>query len=298
MAKLEGVMPALFTNYDGAGEVTDDGLEKQLSFYIEAGCRGFFVGGSTGEGLLQTVEERCRFIEAVVGAVSGQVPVIAHVGALATRDACEIARFAAKAGADFVGSVLPVYYPVGIEGMAAYYRAIGEAAELPMLVYYLAYAGTAMTAEQFAENLATLPHVCALKYTSPELETFRKIVELTDDDMTMIMGCDQLLLPALTLGADGGIGTTYNFMPEIIVGIYESYHAGEMQKAEELMARAFRTIQAIKKYPPLSACREVTRMRGFDTGRCRGPIPTLTDEQAKALRKDMEEIGFFTDPIR
>lgn len=299
MLQLQGVMPALFTSYDDNGEVTTDGLEELLGFYIEAGCSGFFVGGSTGEGLLQTVEERSLYTDAVVRAVAGQVPVVAHVGALATRDACELARRAADSGADAVGSVLPVYYPVGTEATADYYRDIGEAAELPLLIYYLAKtASEQLDPQMFAETLAELPRVSALKYTSAELETFGQIIELTDHRLSMIMGCDQMLLPALTMGADGAIGSTYNFMPEISVGVYRHYHAGEMEQARELMERSFRMIHLMhRKYPMLAACKEVLRIRGYDTGPCRRPIPPMTDQQRRELRQDLEEEKFFTDPI-
>lgn len=300
MLKLRGIMPALYTLYDKSGEVTTDGLEEFLSFLLDRGCSGFFVSGSSGEGPLQTVQERCRYIEAVVKTVAGQVPVIAHVGALATRDACEIARFSAKVGADAVGSVMPIYYAVGTQGAVDYYRAIGEAAELPLLIYYLAQAAVGtLDAQVFAEEFATLPYVFAMKYTSPDLELFRKIIDLTDGKLEMIIGCDQIALPAFTMGAVGAIGTTYNFMPEIYISLYNHYLAGEMDAAEKLMHRAFRVIHRIlRRYPSLETCREITRMRGYETGHSRGPIPSMTDEQRTQMRADLEALDFFSDPIR
>ncbi len=298
--KLEGILPALYTIYDSEGEVTDEGLETLLSFYIERGCGGFFVGGTTGEGFLQSVEERCRYLEAVVKTVAGQVPVVAHVGAMATDDACEIARFAAEAGADAVGSVLPPYFRIGIGAIADYYRAIGEAAQLPLLVYYLSYvAGEPLDAEAFVENLACLPHVFALKYTSSDLMALGQIMDLTDGRLNMLIGADQMLLPALTLGADGGIGTFYCIMPEVFVGVYNHYRAGEIREARRLMAKGFRIAYRLKrKYPTAAMGREVMRMRGLETGRCRRPIPSLSAGRLEELRADLEELDFFSDPIR
>jgi len=115
----------------------------------------------------------------------------------------------------------------------------------------------------------------------------------------MIMGCDQCLLPALTLGADGAIGSTYCFMPEIFVGIYDHYKAGEMEAAEKLMIQGFRVIyRLVHHYPGYDACREVMRLRGLETGRSRGPIPPLTPAQRRQLRRELEELDFFSDPIR
>ncbi|MBS3763612.1 MAG: dihydrodipicolinate synthase family protein [Planctomycetes bacterium] len=296
--ELKGVMPALLTCYDKNGDIATDNLEDFIGFFLERGCNGFFVGGSSGEGLLQDVEERAEYTAAVVSAVAGEVPVIAHVGSLATQDACELSRRAAEAGADLVGSVLPIYYAISTEGTVDYYRSISEAADLPVLVYYLAQTGAVLEAKEFAETIATIPGVSAMKYTSAELETFCKIIDLTNHNLSMIMGCDQLFLPALTVGADAAIGTTYNFMPEIFVGIYEAYQEGNIQKAQTLMQRGFQIIFALKqKYPVLEASREILRIRGWDTGHCRGPLEKLTEEQCEELREDLERIDFFSDPI-
>ena len=297
--KLQGIMSALHTNYDGDGEVTDAGLEEQLSFLIDAGCTGLFVGGSTGEGVLQTVQERTWYTEAVVRTVSGRVPVIAHVGAAATRDACELARRAARIGADAVGSVMPIYFQVGTDAAVEYYRAISAATDLPVLIYYLQSASAeGLNAEVFAEKLAAIPHVFALKYTSPELETFGRIAQLCGDRVCMIMGCDQVLLPALTMGACGAIGTSYNYMPEIAAGIYRHYAAGELAEARRLMDRMFRIIHVVKRVcPPGPApSREIMRMRGMETGRCRPPLPSPSPQQAAALRRELDAMGFFDNP--
>ena len=297
--ELKGIMPALCTRYESGGEVATSGLEEWLNWYLDAGCTGFFVGGSTGEGPLQSVEERCVYLKAVIDAVGDRATVIAHVGAVATADACEIARFASDAGADMVGSVLPIYYRVGPDATVDYYRAIAEAADVPVLVYYLAKTGAKLDPQEFASRLASIPQVAAMKYTSADLEVFRKVIELTDHSLSMVMGCDQLFLPALTMGADAAIGSTYNFMPEIFVGIHRHYLAGEIKQAQKLMERAFEVIYFLKrKYNMMGAVREILRLRGFDTGEPRPPLQALTEAQKKELPGDLEELGFFEPPIR
>jgi len=181
-----------------------------------------------------------------------------------------------------------------------YYRAIGEAADRPLLIYYLALAAKGpLDAEMFAEHLAPLPNVFAMKYTSPDLETFAKVVDLTGDKLNMVMGCDQLLLPALTMGARAAIGTTYNFMPELAVGTYDAWAAGDLARAQQLMWRLFRVIHMFKRTcPTLEACRAMARMRGFDIGCVRAPLPPISEAEYKALQKGLDELDFFSDPIR
>jgi len=298
--RLEGIMPALFTMYDEDGNVTTDGLEDYLRFLIDRGCTGFFVGGSTGEGFLQTLDERKLFLEAVVKTVAGQLPVIAHVGTLATRDACDLARFAARVGADAVGSVMPIYYAIGTQGAVDYYRAIGEAAGLPLLIYY--YSGAAVgrfDPQVFVDNFLDLPHLFAMKYTGPDLEVLGKVMDLTDGRLNTVMGLDQLLMPALSLGLDGAIGSTYNFAPEIFVAIYDHYRAGETAEAQRLMARGARLIyRLMRNYSLMAASREVLTMRGVPVGSPRAPLPSLTPQLRAGLEKDLEAIDFFAAPTR
>lgn len=298
--RLEGMMPPLVTNYDENGEVTTAGLEEQLAFYIEAGCTGFFVGASTGEGVLQTAEERCRYLEAVVKIVSGKATVIAQVGAASTREACELAQRAARIGADVVSSVMPFYFVVGPEAAADHYRAISDAADLPFLLYYLESATKAeFTTQIFTDHFAEIPRLVGMKFSGMNLEIFGRIAEFYGDRISMLIGPDQFLLPALTLGARGSIATSYNYMPEIAVGVYRHYRAGELEAAQALMRRQFSVIHLLlRKYPMLGATREIMRMRGMETGRPRGPLPRMTAEQTRQLRVDLEALDFFSGPIR
>ncbi len=301
MEKLKGVIPALYTPYDEQGNVSTAILPSFLRFLIDRGCSGLFVGGSTGEGLLQTVEERKDFLEAVVKTVAGEVPVIAHVGALSTRDACELARFSSEVGADAISSVMPFYYPVGIKGAVAYYRALAEAGELPLYVYYLQSAASQdLNPKDFAENFVDVPYLVGMKYTSPDLETFRKIIEYTDGKLNMVSGRDQVFLAALVMGADAAIGTSYNYMPEVFVEVYNAYRAGNIERARKLMVRAFRVIHMLEnRYQAgFAARRAIARIRGFDIGLNRGPIPQLEPGDEERLKADLEGLDFFSDPIR
>ena len=300
LEKLTGVIPALYTIYDGDGNISTDGLGELVAFVLDRGCSGLFVGGTTVEGFLQSIQERKDYIQAVVTTVAHQVPVIAHVGGVSTRDACELARFSAQAGADAVGAILPTSYPLGASGAVRYLRAIAQAAELPLIIYYLErVAATRLDPRAFAENFCRLPHLLGLKYTSPDLEVFRQIIECTGGELNMLIGCDQVFLPALVMGADGAIGTTYNFMPELFVEMYAAFRRGETAKAQSLMFRAFRVIRLLlDEYPVLDAGRHILRLRGIETGPCRAPIPPLAEGQKEQLERDLRKLDFFTDPIR
>ena len=109
MLKLTGVMPALLTPFDSQGEVNLTTIRDLVEFHLAAGLTGFYILGSTGEGLLLSEGERRLVAETVVNQVKGRVPVVVHVGALSTREACDLARHAQEAGADGTSSIPPFY---------------------------------------------------------------------------------------------------------------------------------------------------------------------------------------------
>ncbi|HOJ20709.1 MAG TPA: dihydrodipicolinate synthase family protein, partial [Armatimonadota bacterium] len=113
MTDLGGVFPALLTPFDRQGQLNEPMVEALIHHLLEAGVDGFYVGGSTGEGLLMSPQERRRLTTAAVRAANGKAKVIVHVGANATDDAVDLARHAAEAGADAVSTLPPLFFKVG-----------------------------------------------------------------------------------------------------------------------------------------------------------------------------------------
>ena len=106
MQTFHGAWPALITPATPDGGVETCALRDLTEYLIGKQVDGFYLCGSTGEGLFQTVEQRELVVETVMDQVARRVPVIVHVGCIATRDAVALARHAQQAGADGVSSVL------------------------------------------------------------------------------------------------------------------------------------------------------------------------------------------------
>ena len=96
---FRGVMPALVTPVDDSGKIKKDVLKKLVDWHISEGVSGFYICGSTGEGLLLSVAQRKEMLEATLDAASSRVPVIDHIGAMSLSDTIELAKHAEKAGA-------------------------------------------------------------------------------------------------------------------------------------------------------------------------------------------------------
>ena len=89
--KFKGVFPALLTPFDKNGAINTDSIKKLVEFNVKKGVNGFYVGGSSGEGLLLTVEERKQLFKAAAEANEGRTTLIAHVGTICTDHAIEMA---------------------------------------------------------------------------------------------------------------------------------------------------------------------------------------------------------------
>lgn len=288
---LHGLNTALFTPYDAEGNVSLPRFEKYLEWQLSLGVNGFFVCGSTGEGLYLTGEERRALAEAAVKTAGGRAPVMIHVGAMTTEASVELARHAAEVGADAVSSIAPVYYSVGFEGALAHYKAIGAATDLPFFIYHFpTLTGATLTAES-ASRLLEIRNLAGLKFTDPALHQMRWIYEITGERLTMLSGPDELHLPAMTLGAQGAIGGTYNLTPGAFLRLREAFFAGDLARAMDLQARCNRFIYAFLQAGGIGPLKAALKLVGHDLGRPRPPLPSPTPEEEPALFKRFEEAG-------
>lgn len=280
--KLTGILPALLTIFDEKGVDTKT-TGKLVDKLLAAGVDGLYVGGSSGEMVLQSVDERKALLECVMEAAGGRGAVIAHIGALSTADTVALARHAKTAGADAVSSVTPLYYKYSFREVKAYYARIAEAAELPVIIYNIpALTGMTLSAAQLGEILS-IPGVGGMKFTSSD---FYQLERLRSDypDHVFYNGSDEMLLSGLVAGADGGIGTTYNFQPERIVNIRRAYLANDMQGALKLQSDANRVIEVILRNGVLPSSKKLLELMGLEAGLCREPFLPLTEEMIADLR--------------
>ena len=270
--------------------VDTKGLCELAEFLLGTGINGLYLCGSTGEGLLMTEAERCLTVETVVNQVRGRVPVIVHVGAPATVMSERLAHHARLAGADAVASIPPFYYAVGKKEIMEHYRRIKQSAGLPLILYNIPGAtqvdlGASLVQELYDENIAQ-----GLKYTSYDQLSFREIVESCGPDLNVLAGPDEMLLPFLLMGAQGGIGTTYNLTPELFLSLFAAWQEGDLDQARALQYQVDRVILVIRKYGVVPAVKAAMRMRGVDCGNPRAPLLPLTEEMADKLVDELHQV--------
>jgi N-acetylneuraminate lyase len=288
---FSGVIPALLTPLSDQDLVDTGTLRDLVEFLLGRGVDGFYVCGSTGEGLLLTEEERCQVVEAVVSQVRNRVPVIVHVGAPATSVSQRLARHARETGADAVASIPPIYYAVGRAEIETHYRRIAEACGLPLYLYNIPNATQVSLEGRLICDLVKDGIAQGLKYTSYDQLNFREVIEFCGDAINVLAGPDEMLLPFLVMGAHGGIGTTYNLVPELFVDMYAAWAAGELQKAQQLQYQIDRIILVLRKFSIIPAVKAALRLRGLDCGGPRAPLLPLRPEAMDQLERELEQAG-------
>jgi N-acetylneuraminate lyase len=287
MNRFQGIIPAAVTPFDEQERFVPSAFEVLLENLYAAGIDGVYVCGGTGEGLLQTVDQRKQVAEVAVKNSPAGKPVIVHVGSHRTADAVELAQHAGKIGATAI-SALPPLGSYSFPEIRRYYEAIAAAADVPLLVYFFpdAYPGV-RTADQ-ALDLCTIPNVAGLKYTDFDLYRLHLIKQ---SGAVVFNGRDEVLTAGLLMGADGGIGTFYNVIPELFVDVYQLAKAGDWAAARAVQDQINTVVRITLQFPCFPAIKEILRWRGIDCGPCIRPHSALTPAQAAELRRQIEACG-------
>jgi N-acetylneuraminate lyase len=294
MKAPRGILPAIFTPMDDRGRVNPAMLCRLIDRLFDAGVDGLYVCGTTGEGLLLTAAEREQTLDLVVEATAGRGSVLVHVGSVSTDESVRLAGHAQSAGADAISAVPPFAFGRGPDGMITHYRAIAEASSLPLYLYNIpSLTGVPMTARTF-ESLLELPTVRGAKFSDPDLfEEYRAIT--LPGAFDVFHGSDETLLYGLMMGAVGGIGMTYNFMPKLYVELHRQFAQGDCRRANALQLTASRFVKIFLDRcgeNPIGMGKALMGLLGYDCGRCRPPNPSVEPDRVRGLWTALTDAGF------
>ncbi len=294
MKLARGIWPALCTGFDDSTERVDtDRVRALLRTLIDAGSNGFFVCGGTGEGRFMNVPERKSVAEAAASEVAGTVPIILQVGGASTEDAIELARHAANIqGIDAVASVAPVDRPNDLDAAVEHYAAIGATTEFPFYVYWLmGEADKRVTADGFLRAMGTVPNFAGVKFTDHNLYIFGQLIDRSGGAINAISGPDEMALPAMVMGAEAAIGTTYNIMPKLYLRMRAAFNDGRLEEAMDCQRCANRVIRILMEHGVLASVKAMLGWRGTPVGPPRQAAP-LSAATEKALRADIDALEF------
>jgi N-acetylneuraminate lyase len=297
MKKIEGLIAAAFTPFHEDGSINLELVPSLVDKLVSDGVKGIFVCGSNGEGPNMTTEERMRVAEAFVKAANRRILIIVHVGHSSIAEAKLLAAHAAEAGADAFSSVAAFYFkPTSVENLAHCMIEIASAApELPFYYYHIpVLTGVGMDMIEFLEYAGPrIPNLAGIKYTANTLHEYQACLDYQDGRYDILYGFDELLLPALAIGAKGAIGSTYTFAAPMYLNTMEAFGRGDIKAARQHHAYMVQVIRLLLKYPPIPGQKAIMKMLGWDLGPCRLPLVTFNKHNYEKFYKELDAISFF-----
>ncbi|MEU6646340.1 dihydrodipicolinate synthase family protein [Saccharomonospora sp. NPDC046836] len=294
-----GVVPPLVTPLDEHGEVDRRSLERLVSYQLDAGVDGVFVGGSSGEIALLDTAQRRMAVEVTTSTVAGAVPVLVGAVDTGTRRVIEHARQAARLGADAVVVTAPFYIQPHPAEIVAHFRYVREAVDVPVVAYDIPSAVGARLTPEIVTELADAKTVVALKDSSGDLASFREILRRTD--LPTLSGSELFADIAIELGAAGLVPGLGNVDPHGYVRLHRAVRDGDIAAAraeQDRLARLFRIVSVADRgrigftAGALGAFKAALALRGvIDCPATNLPLSPLSPAETDAIAAVLNDQG-------
>lgn len=294
---LHELVPAVHSPMHEDGRLAPGVVPAQAAFLAGNGIRTVFITGSTGECHSLTCDERLALYDAWAAAgVEHRLAVIAHVGALAIDEAKLLARRARDLELSAVSALAPSYFkPQTVDQLVEWCAAIaGEAPDLPFYYYDIpAMTGVSLPMDVFLSTAAArIPNLAGVKYSNPDLVTYRRCLDLAGKRLDLPWGTDEALLGALATGARGAVGSTYNWAPRLYTALIEAFQRGDLATARRLQSISVDMVAAMADIGFMGAAKALIGRLGVPVGPARLPLTNPTSAEVDALIVRLDELGF------
>lgn len=294
--RVQGLIAATFSTFNEDGSLNLSLVTALVDNLVSQGIKGVFICGTNGEGPNLTTEERMATVDAYVKAVNKRCLVMVHVGHASIAEARRLAAHAQQAGADAISAVSAFYFKPGsahimVDCMA---EIAAAAPSLPFYYYHIpAITGVAVNPLEFLQlGESRIPNLAGIKYTAATLHEYQACLNYKDGKFDILFGYDELLLPALSVGAKGAIGSTYTFAAPLYLRVIALFNKGDITAARELQYQAVKMIQCLGWHSPIPAQKAIMKLLGTDLGPCRLPLQALGSAQVEEINRYLREIGF------
>ena len=291
MKKLYGVITAMTTPFDEAGQVDVKALAAQTEFLIGKGVDCLYPCGTTGEMYLMSAEQRELVAETVVKTAAGRVTVFIHCGAMTQDETIRLMQHAEKIGADGVGVVTPSYFTVDEKSMIAYYKAVCAAVseDYPVYAYVIPQlAHNDITADTMEKIAAECKNLIGVKYSYPDMGRLCEYLRVRGGNFSVVYGADAQFLPALAMGADGTVSGCSGPFPEPFVEVYKLWKEGKLEEAKAAQVKANVLVKLMKAGADMSIFKHILTWRSIEGGRMHKPLLDLNETEKARLYEQVK----------
>ncbi|ELZ04165.1 dihydrodipicolinate synthase family protein [Natrialba aegyptia] len=288
-AALSGITCPLVTPFDESGDIDADAFGDLVEFTVDGGIDGIFPCGTTGEFASLSPAERRRVTELAVDHADGEVPVLAGAAATSVAEALSAIEDIAAVGAD-AAVVTPPYFHTANDpaGNRRFFEAVADESPLPLLLYNIPSCTGRGLAPETIDALATREDVIGLKDSSGDLEFVCDAIRRTPAEFRVVQGYDALLVPALRMGADGGVNALANVVPEVYAEVAER---ADDERGGELQGAVSRLFDACGEYGFAPATKTALTARGvIPTDAVRPPLVEVPPAGRTAIENSLEEV--------
>ena len=244
-----------------------------------------------------TIDERMLLAEQWVAHAGDRLAVIVHAGHNSVYEARRLAEHAQSIRAHGIAALAPSFFkPTSINSLVAYCAAVAETAPaLPFFYYHIpSMTGVNLPMPEFlSTGSKRIPTLSGIKFSASDLMQFHRCAAMESGRYTMLFGSDEMLLGALAIGAEGAVGSTYNYAAPNYLRMMEAFKQGDIETAQRFSDHAVALVEVLLKHGVIRAGKTIMALRGIDCGEVRLPLTPLSAEQKQSLYEEVSALAIF-----
>lgn len=285
LEKYKGIIPAFYACYDELGEISESRTKELCNYLYKKGVKGLYVGGSSGECIYHSLEERKATLKYVAQQLKGKLTLIAHVGAPSTRDSVVLAKYAEELGYDAVSAIPPIYFKFSESSVYKYWTEIMDATKMPFIIYNIPQTTGFDLSINLFKRLIENQKVIGVKNSSMPVMDIERFKATAGEDFIVFNGPDEQYVSGRIIGADSGIGGTYGVMPELFLMAEKFVSAGDFENARKIQHDINDIIVALCSLNGslYSTIKEVLKLNGVYIGSVRGPLESVSGDDLNKI---------------
>lgn len=300
MDKIKGIFTPNIVPFNEDHSINEGELRRLVNWLIEKGVSGLYPNGSSGEFIRLSFEERLRVTEIVVAETAGRVPILAGAAEPNIDLVLKACARYADLGCRAVSVTGPYYYPVSQDSIEHYFRELARRSPIDIVIYNIPQFSNEVSLEVLRRLALDCPRIVGTKDSSRDMPRFTATlhhIKPQRPDFSCLIGCEEILLPSLVMGGDGGTIASSGVAPEAIVKLYRAFLDGDIAEARRIQLKLIDLVEAMfaaGNFP--EGFREGVNLRGFDTGRSRQPMSEKEEAHFQQIRNRLAcllaECGF------
>ena len=270
---IKGILTPNLVPFLDDGRINEDELRRMVNWLIGKGVSGLYPNGSTGEFIRLSFEERKRVIQIVVEENRGRVPILAGAAESNMASILDACRTYADLGCVAVSITGPYYYKVSQDSIEHFFRELAKRSPIDIVLYNIPQYSNEISVPVLTRLALDCPRIVGVKDSSRDFPRFLSTLNAIKPqrpDFACLIGCEEILFPAILMGADGGTIASSGVVPEVIMKLYRESEAGNLEEAKRIQFKLLELIEAMlygTNFP--EGFRAGMSLRGFALGASR-----------------------------